>query len=82
LFNANQINSHFCSSIEFFPGISKDAKLTLNARVEMKPEDLDSVVAEVLFKVCGDKINKEVSSLKCLSPGRPDPTYRYDYVVV
>ncbi|SCP98124.1 GTP-binding protein [Anaerobium acetethylicum] len=55
--------------------------LTLNARVEMTPGKLEEIVLEELKNVCGDDIRYDVQALKCLQPGRPNPTYRYDTVV-
>jgi len=63
-------------------GIGDMAKMTLNARVEMSPEDLERIVSEVVSDVCGTEITHKVEASKCLQPGRPNPTYRYDYVVM
>jgi len=63
-------------------GIGDMAKMTLNARVEMSPEDLERIVSEVVSDVCGTEITQKVEASKCLQPGRPNPTYRYDYVVI
>ena len=55
--------------------------LVLNARVEMPPEDLAQTVREVLFTTAGNEIEPEIKILKCLQPGRPNPTHRYNHVV-
>ena len=60
---------------------SPKVTLTLNARVEMPPEELEAVVREELAKLTGKDVKAEITVLKCLSPGRPNPTYRYDHVV-
>lgn len=60
---------------------SSKATLTLNARVEMRPEELESAVREELAKLTGEGVKAEITVLKCLSPGRPNPTYRYDHIV-
>ncbi len=61
--------------------ITDDARLTLNARVEMPPETLETVVHDVLEAAAGDRIKTNPVAWRCLSPGRPNPTYRYDHVV-
>ena len=63
-------------------GVGNQAKMTLNARVEMSPADLECIVTEVVMEVCGTEITQKVEVSKCLQPGRPNPTYRFDYVVI
>lgn len=58
-----------------------EASLTLNARVEMSPEALDAVVREVLAATCAESVQSDIVAWRCLSPGRPQPTHRYDHVV-
>jgi G3E family GTPase len=58
-----------------------EASLTLNARVEMTPEALDAGVREVLAATCADRVQADIVAWRCLSPGRPQPTHRYDHVV-
>ncbi len=54
----------------------------INARVEMSPERLERMVREQLQKSCDKhRIDAAITNLKSLSPGRPNPTYRYDGVV-
>jgi hypothetical protein len=62
-------------------GTSTKARLTLNARVEMSPESLESVVRRILDETKGKSIRKKIVALRCLSPGRPNPTFRFDKVV-
>lgn len=62
-------------------GISNTARLTVNARVEMSPETLENIVRSTLNTLTGTTINKKIIALRCLSPGRPNPTYRFDYIV-
>jgi G3E family GTPase len=57
------------------------ATLTLNARVQMTPGQLESIVREQMAKTCGSAITAQCVALRCLSPGYPAPTYRYDSVV-
>ncbi|WP_227017727.1 GTP-binding protein [Sinanaerobacter chloroacetimidivorans] len=58
-----------------------EAKMTLNARVELSPEKLEEIVKEEMRSVCGSSISSKFLSIKCLSPGRPNPTYRYDRII-
>lgn len=51
---------------------SGSSLLILNARVQMPPEALETLVRN-LFKT----LNLSVSSLRCLMPGRPNPTHRF-----
>ncbi|OLR56142.1 hypothetical protein BHK98_08735 [Hornefia porci] len=64
--------------------VCREVILTVNARVQMMPEQLaDSVIslleaAEVQNSV---KITHEILRQECLSPGRPEPTYHYEEVL-
>lgn len=62
-------------------GASTNARLTLNARVQMVPEALENVVREALQASCGERIATHPQAWRCLSPGRPNPTHRYDHIV-
>lgn len=62
-------------------GTSTEARLTLNARVEMSPEALEEIVRKTLDATKGKDIRKKIVALRCLSPGRPNPTFRFDSVV-
>ena len=55
--------------------------LTLNARVQMDPVLLERIVKEEISKLCGSDVKETPLESKCLSPGRPNPTYRYDHIV-
>ncbi len=57
------------------------ARLTLNARVEMSPEALEQIVRETLGVNAKGELKLKIVSLRCLSPGRPNPTYRFDRIV-
>ncbi len=61
-------------------GSGTEALLTLNARVEMSPDKLDRIIREKLTETQSDLLLK-ILAWKCLSPGRPDPTFRYTHVV-
>jgi G3E family GTPase len=60
---------------------SDRARLTVNARVEMTPESLENIVRTTLDKITGTTINQKIIASRCLSPGRPNPTYRFDRIV-
>lgn len=58
-----------------------DVTLTVNARVEMSPQDLETAVREELEKAAGSLESWEIETLNCLQPGRPHPTHRYSEVI-
>jgi len=60
---------------------SSTAILTLNARVEMEPDELDNLARQVLLTTAGDKISVREKVWRCLKPGRPEPTFRFDKIV-
>jgi len=62
-------------------GTSSEARLTLNARVEMNPEELEQIVRETLDVHAKDNVTVKIVALRCLSPGRPNPTFRFDRIV-
>jgi G3E family GTPase len=62
-------------------GTSTNARLTLNARVEMSPETLEQIVRETLNANTEGKFEMKIVALRCLSPGRPNPTYRFKHIV-
>ena len=62
-------------------GFPAQASLTLNARVEMRPEDLERIVRDTLSKAAGRRATTNILTLRCLRPGRPQPTHRYDTIV-
>ncbi len=62
-------------------GISDRAKLTINARVETTPASLEKTVRKVISEVLNGEIMVNEQAWKCLSPGKPEPTFRFNYVV-
>lgn len=62
-------------------GEGQEARMTLNARAQMEPDTLEAIVLEEISHAGGSKIMAEFAALKCLKPGRPNPTYRYDHIV-
>lgn len=62
-------------------GFPPQASLTLNARVEMPPEELERIVRDLLSKIAGERTRADILTLRCLRPGRPKPTHRYKTIV-
>lgn len=57
------------------------ASLILNARVQMSPDDLEAIVKKAVALSEQDGVSAEIQTLRCLMPGRPNPTHRYSRVV-
>jgi G3E family GTPase len=58
------------------------AIMTLNARVQMSPDDLQKTVEKILPETAASfSVSASIINLKCLMPGRPNPTYRYQTVI-
>ncbi|NLG24408.1 MAG: cobalamin synthesis protein P47K, partial [Clostridiales bacterium] len=62
-------------------GATDAAMLTVNARVELPPEQLRAEALAALRRACGAAIEHRVDALVSLTPGRPNPTYRYDRAI-
>jgi len=62
-------------------GTGSEAMLTLNARVEMSPKDLEQIIRQTLDECTKGNFTMEIRALRCLSPGRPRPTFRFDHLV-
>jgi len=62
-------------------GTSDKARLTLNARVEMSPEALEQIVSQTLSAHTTENMKFKIVALRSLSPGRPNPTFRFDRIV-
>ena len=60
---------------------SEEAKMTVNARVQMQPEVLERLIETIIHATSNGKVTYTKVASKCLSPGRPNPTYRYDRIV-
>jgi hypothetical protein len=57
------------------------ASLVLNARVQMAPEKLESIVRAALSASAESGVSATIRTLRCLMPGRPNPTHRYSFTV-
>lgn len=62
-------------------GISDESQLIINARIGTSPDELEQLVRKTLHEVAKDRIRIRVNAWKCLSPGYPNPTFRYKKVV-
>ena len=58
------------------------ARLTFNARVEMSPDMLEQIVHKTLKANLKGNLKAKTIAFKCLSPGRPNPTFRFDHIVL
>jgi Ni2+-binding GTPase involved in maturation of urease and hydrogenase len=58
------------------------ARLVVNARVEMPPEDLEHLLKENLELLLKGRVKIGYRRLQCFRPGRPVPTYRHREVVL
>ena len=56
-------------------------ELTINARVQISPDSLEGLVRDSLRETAGSRMEVRVVDMASLSPGRPQPTYRYEIVV-
>lgn len=54
-----------------------EARMVLNARVEMPPRPLERVVLEQLDRLAFDGLDVRILHLRVFSPARPVPTHRY-----
>lgn len=62
--------------------VSSPVSMTINARVQMKPDDLNTCVFDCLDQTADrHTVSYITDSSECLKPGRPSPTYHYDCVV-
>lgn len=62
-------------------GKSNEAQIIINARVDTSPELLEKLVMESLGLVTGDTVSLKTKASQKLSPGYPNPTFRYEKVV-
>ncbi len=57
-----------------------ESVLTLNARVQIAPERLEEIVRKTIDQT-NDGLETKILTLRCLMPGRPNPTHRFSEVV-
>ncbi len=56
-------------------GVGNEAKLTINARVNMEPTSLEKMVKDVISLTLG-RVKMKTLSFNCFSPAYPEPTYK------
>lgn len=57
-------------------GMLSQGTLILNARVRLEPEELESIVRDILDNVCKDTgVQFEIEDLQCFSPAYPEPPH-------
>jgi hypothetical protein len=78
---ANQTGTIDTLNFRWSAGTGDQAEMIVNARVEMSPEDLESLFLETLRKTTNGHISAIIKRLRCIRPGYPRPTYRYDFRV-
>jgi Ni2+-binding GTPase involved in maturation of urease and hydrogenase len=57
-----------------------ESSITINARVEIPAKELESIILDAVSASFG-KIKYEQVTLNCLTPGAPNPTYRYSDII-
>ena len=62
-------------------GTGTSARLTLNARVEMSPDTLEKIIRKTIESHSKGNLKTKIVAFLCLSPGRPNPTFRFNQVV-
>lgn len=77
---ANLTGNHDTLSYRWSAGKGDFAEMIFNARVEMSPGGLEDLFKEALGVVTDNRIEVNIRRLKSLSPGRPNPTFRYNQV--
>jgi hypothetical protein len=60
--------------------VTRSAQLTLNARAEMPPEELERMVRLALSRTHPASVRTSITHLRCIQPGYPRPTHRYAQV--
>jgi len=59
------------------PLAATTARLILNIRAQTPPATLEALTREALDRLSDETMIASVRTLRCLMPGRPQPTYRY-----
>ena len=47
----------------------------------MPPEELEQIVRKTLEALATENLKAKIIALRSLSPGRPNPTFRFDRIV-
>lgn len=75
--NANLTGANREISVQGKPFSSGSARLVVNIRAETSPKTLNAIMEDILDEYKANKIHFEVIERKHLSPGRPEPKYRF-----
>ena len=60
---------------------SDEPVLVFNARAQMSPEALEKIARELLETTASENLDVTIETLRCLMPGRPNPTHRFTEVI-
>lgn len=60
---------------------SSQADMILNARVQIAPEQLETIVRTAFERLGKNGPSATIRAIRCIMPGRPEPTHRYDSMV-
>lgn len=74
---ANQTGGAETLNFRWSAGVADLAEMIVNARVETTPKELEEAFLDALRSATSEKITSEINRLRCISPGYPNPTYRY-----
>jgi G3E family GTPase len=64
-------------SYRWSAGTGSSAEMIVNARVEMSPSGLEQLFLNSLENVTNNHIQARIRRIRSISPGYPNPTYRY-----
>jgi G3E family GTPase len=74
---ANLTGSSKTLNFRWSAGTGDSADLVVNARVEMSPAELEKTFIDTLNLNTNGEISVRMNRLRCISPGYPNPTFRY-----
>ncbi|MGO9113680.1 MAG: GTP-binding protein [Thermoguttaceae bacterium] len=57
--------------------VASEATMRINARVHIRPNELQAIVEEALRVAAGERFDVSTTALSSFSPGRPVPTHRF-----
>jgi G3E family GTPase len=81
LVTANLVGTYETLAVHGDMAFGKEAKLILNARVQMAPDALEKIIRDQIQLIREAGLQAAPIAWRCLSPGRPTPTYRYSSAI-
>jgi G3E family GTPase len=75
--SANLTGNSETLNFRWSAGSGNSAEMIVNARVEMAPKELEQLFLSTLESITNGKIRARINRLRSISPGYPNPTYRY-----